>query len=95
MDSKKCNKCNEEKLLCDYYKDSKSKLGLKSSCKSCTDIETGAYRMANLDKIKNRNKEFYKENRQRLIDKSLAYYRSNTEDVLLKRKAKYFATKNN
>jgi hypothetical protein len=89
MDSKKCSKCNQEKLLCDYYKDLKGKLGVKSYCKACTDIETGNYRKAHLEKIRNRNKEFYKENSEMLISKSLEYYRKNKKEILIKRRIKY------
>lgn len=78
--TKKCSKCKEEKKLDNFSKDSHSKSGLKSQCKSCCSKNSKLYRENNIDKIieyRNNNKE----------DKSIKakeYYKKNADTIKVK-----------
>jgi hypothetical protein len=52
---KECTKCKKTKPLSDFYKDSRTKLGVKSRCKHCLD---------NCQETKKRKKEYAKARRQ-------------------------------
>ncbi len=51
-----CNKCNEEKYIDEFYKDSTKKDGLRTMCKSCTSL----YRELNKSSIKEYQKGYMK-----------------------------------
>jgi hypothetical protein len=52
MKKKTCSKCDEEKDICEFYKNSKSKDGLYSLCKVCQKKRVIYYQRCNSEKIK-------------------------------------------
>jgi hypothetical protein len=55
MESKFCTKCGEEKMLCEFYKHSKSKDGHKNHCKNCMNSHKKEWNKTNPDKKKEYN----------------------------------------
>jgi len=61
---KTCSKCKEEKELSGFYKDKRATDGYRSQCIACAKIH---------------NKQYYSENREEILVKSLQYERDNPE----------------
>lgn len=82
MDSKCCRKCGCVKLLSDFAKQSASKSGYGRWCKECHRANakerraSGAYVDVN---VKQRCKEWYAKNRERVIAKSAEWRENNLE----------------
>lgn len=57
--NKICSKCNEEKLMSEFYKDKRSKGGIYPSCKKCNFIYKQRYNQKNRDYYKKKQQEFY------------------------------------
>lgn len=70
---KVCTKCKIEKPFTDFSKDSNGKFGFKASCKCCF----SKYRKNNIDKIKEQQKEYRKNNSH--IKKE--YYKNNIDKI--------------
>ena len=64
---KTCSKCKEYKPLDQFSAHNKKKDGKQANCKECVK----EYRVANIDKIKEQAKEYYKANKE--------YYKANKE----------------
>lgn len=79
--SKKCTNCNLEKKLTDYYKNSYSKDGFYSTCKTCRKEKDREYRILNKDKIKVKQKRYYSQNKE-------VFYSYNATRRAISRKAK-------
>lgn len=79
MEIKTCTSCKESLSISEFYKQEKGKFGVKSVCKSCSDIFHKNYRKNNLEQYAK-----YQKNHR---DKNENY---NENDVL--RKAKYVLT---
>jgi len=65
---KVCSKCSIEKPRTEFYKSSRMKDGLQSSCKSCNDKFTKASRAAKPEKYRERRKELRGEYREQFLD---------------------------
>lgn len=87
METKKCTKCGEEKLLSAYSKQVKSKDGLKHHCKQCIAVESKRYRDENKEKIALSRKEWAKRNKELLSEKHKEYYRTNRDSILTRVKS--------
>ncbi len=90
MVEKVCSKCKESKELEEFSKDSNSKSGYKSQCKSCCNKSSKLYRENNSDKISEyRNstketksikaKEYYKDNSGIIKVKTSEWSKNNTD----------------
>lgn len=77
MQTKKCNKCNQEKSLSDFSKALNRKSGIQSKCKSC-DKE---YRQKNREKILKYLSDYNDKNRDELLSKRKKYRLENIEKV--------------
>jgi hypothetical protein len=77
MDIKKCNKCGQEKSLDFYRKNKSNKDGHDCVCKSCRSDVGKKYREENQDRIK----EWYSNNRERLLECKKEYRQKNIERV--------------
>jgi len=64
---KVCSKCKKDKCLSDYYKETRSRLGVQPSCKDC---------------CKKRDKERYPKERDRQLETSRKRYRENRKAIL-------------
>ena len=72
---KTCTKCKAEKPLPEFNKQSASKDGLSSICKSCQ----AAYKAANRERISAKNAALYVASREKKKAQSAAYYAANRE----------------
>lgn len=89
---KKCTKCGIEKDLDCFYKDSRSKDGLESRCKSCRRLSNAEYWKNNKEKLAKQNAEYYQNNKEKILKRE-AEYRQNNKEKILKQNAEYY--KNN
>lgn len=83
---KRCSKCHELKPETEFYKDKRTKDGLKCQCKKCHCKTT----IATMDEDRHRksNKEYMRRAYQGNPDKVRAYWRTRTENDLQKLKAR-------
>jgi transposase-like protein len=83
MISKKCNKCNEKKLLTEFHKGG-DKYGLQYTCKSCKlqysiqnkekeNKRKTEWILNNLEKIKKSKKKYYQSNKNKEIKRNTIY----------------------
>ena len=90
---KTCSKCLVEKPLTEFGKHCQTKDGLKSRCKLCNTAESTVYRNSNLEKVRAKDrlrphlprpeycKEYYAENRDKLLEKGAVYREENRAEV--------------
>lgn len=69
MDIKKCNKCEVERLLCDFTKDSNKKDGLRTICRICNKEKY----LENREKEIERSKTYQKNNREKVLKQKLIH----------------------
>jgi len=74
METKICSKCKEEKELCLFGLNKKSKDGLKCYCNECRKIESKEYRTKNPEKRKETLTKYFEKNREDILEKSKANY---------------------
>ena len=79
--SKVCSKCKQEKLLCDFVKDTTKKLGFTSQCKKCKKERHAKYRQENPEKIKESGKKYRQENLEKIKEREAKYYQENSEKI--------------
>lgn len=79
MRSKKCIKCNKEKVIKFFYTTTRNKTGYKNTCKECIAIYDKKYREKNKLKILTDSKEYYKKNKKASYLRSKKYYKKNKE----------------
>ena len=82
---KKCTLCNEIKPIDCFYIRSKKEGSRRSRCKYCI----SNCNHDELNKRKDRSKDYYKRNKEVIKNKSLSYYRENKVTISEKRKSKY------
>jgi hypothetical protein len=75
-----CSKCKEEKELNSFSKNSHSKSGLKSQCKSCCTKSSKLYRENNVDKII----EYREKSKEVKSIKSKEHYKNNSDAIKAK-----------
>ena len=63
MQLKRCSKCGEERPLEEFYKDKTRKDGRHSLCKTCSNQRMKLYYQKNSEEIKNRARNWQKNNR--------------------------------
>jgi hypothetical protein len=97
---KRCFSCKKDKPFDEFHKSSIRKDGLSSRCKECAKIYRKQHHLKNLQKDKQKSKEWrernvnhrkqhYQENRDRILSKSKDYYKNNPDahrNYLLKTK---------
>ncbi len=74
---KQCSKCHELKPETEFYKDTRTKDGLKCQCKKCH-CET-TMRTRDINKHRQSNKEFMRREHQNNPDKVRSYWRTRQE----------------
>lgn len=91
-----CSKCKQDKELEDFGKESRTKDGLKYSCKSCNREghlrRVKKYNKNNPEIIKERKRIFHKNNKDK-INKTRRIYREKNKDLINKRQREYFNKK--
>ena len=92
---KKCTNCNIEKLLNDFYNQNDGgKFGKKSACKKCTLKNAKKNRENNKEEINKKKKDYYEENKNRLLVEIKEYRQNNKEKISITRKKYYQKNKN-
>jgi len=66
LQTKKCNRCKEEKPLGEFHKNKQKPDGLQSFCKECSSKKNKEYYIKNKEKELARSKKWKKENRERV-----------------------------
>jgi hypothetical protein len=89
---KVCSTCSVEKPTNLFYKHIRSKDGLTSSCKKCTDNRVKAYTVKNKDLIRERKKKYRSANKERAAAYQKTYYLENKNQ--LKQKMSQYAKDN-
>jgi hypothetical protein len=106
MGTKVCSKCNKEKEICKFSKDSQKKDGLHSSCKVCVNNRVKIYKEKNPEKVKEskqkhylKNKEKYSNLNQKWKEKNPEYmttyskhYYIEHKEMLIERSKNYYET---
>ena len=69
MNTKKCNRCEIERLLCDFTKDSDKKDGLRTICRICYKEKY----LENREKEIERSKTYQKNNREKVLKQKLIH----------------------
>lgn len=77
MESKKCTQCGKDQDVSEFNKSNRTKDGLRCECKQCR-IK---YNTANKEMISLKNKQYYKDNRERIRDRRCLKYLNNKEKV--------------
>jgi len=104
MTTKKCSKCEEVKPLTDYYKRSASKDGLCYQCKTCKNKtamkwqQTDKYKTykaeyAKRPEVVEKNRQYYKDNKEAIIERARQYQLDNKEYVAERSKQYRLANK--
>jgi|AntRauTorckE6833_2_1112554.scaffolds.fasta_scaffold08081_5 hypothetical protein len=83
---KRCSKCKSNKKITEFNKYSRSKDGLKYSCRSCEKV----YRELNIEKIRSKDRENYRLNREEILEKSKLYYNDNKERIKDRQREYYY-----
>ena len=81
MDKKTCTKCNEEKLLEDFHKQSKGKFGRNAVCKVCRKIAKAKYYKENRDSCLERSNKWKLNNKERTSQYRKEWNRKNKDRV--------------
>ena len=106
--SKVCTKCGVEKEESEFSKEKKGKNGIRALCKECVKLQSRAYYLANLGKIRERglayrraNLEKIREldrvrrqvNREKILEQQMAHRRANLEKILERNRAYHHANR--
>jgi len=81
MTTKYCTKCKTDHPIEMFTKNKKRKDGLAAWCKVCTKASLTDWYSRNKDKVQERNKKNYLENKQEAKDRSKAWKKDNRERV--------------
>jgi 5-methylcytosine-specific restriction endonuclease McrA len=79
---KRCSRCHCHKELTDFNKNKSRKDGLRHTCKSCDKEQNKEFKKTH----PNYAKEYYEENKSKIVAKQLVYYRENFERISQARK---------
>lgn len=86
---KKCNKCEIEKDLSEFYKHVRQIDGFETICKTCKKD----YQLRNKEKIKEKKSEYYIENKDKLLECNRNWNKTNLENTRERRKNYYNSNK--
>jgi len=87
MDTQKCTKCGEEKLLEEYNIDKTNKVtGRVRRCKKCVSSKMAEYYQKNKAARKAARKEQYEKHKEKIKERALEYYHKHKEEIKEKRK---------
>lgn len=92
MDTKVCTCCNTTKSLTDFSRNGDN---FKSQCKECRNLKAKEYRKENLQKLRQKDKDYYECNKVARNAFSKKYCEDNKERILAYKKEYYEANKQN
>jgi hypothetical protein len=84
METKVCSKCNLEKGLSNFRKRKNSKDGFRTECKQCSYVVWKNYKDNNDEKIKDRKKKEYIDNREKILLRVKNYREENIDFIRVK-----------
>ena len=76
---KKCNKCNLEKNITSFCKNKSKKDGLDIYCRDCNKKYKKDYSIKNKEKLSNKSKEYYNNNKETILERVRDYTINNKE----------------
>lgn len=79
---KKCSKCGEEKLLCEFSKDKSKPDGYYSSCKECLKEYSKFYYSENKERINKYTIKWFKNNKKKVKKQRHEHYLQNKEQII-------------
>jgi hypothetical protein len=83
METKKCNKCQKEKSISEFYK----KLDKNTpNCKECSKLVNKEYYNNNKEKLKESNRLYSTSHKDEISISKKSYYKQNKDEILSKRK---------
>jgi hypothetical protein len=85
-ETKKCNKCKIEKLICEFGNRAKASDGKRSSCKTCDAEDTRKWRKNNKEKVREHKKNYEKKYPEKKIEKDKLYRKKNRKKDLARKK---------
>lgn len=77
--TKVCGVCVADKPLHAFNKDKKGRYGVSGRCRSCNSLRCKEWRLANLEKTKEISREYYKNNKEKIIERSAKWHKDNPE----------------
>lgn len=81
MKSKKCSKCNQVKAFSKFYKNLRSKDGLKSQCRKCHNEYSKNWRIRNKEKMAKYKVEYRKKSAEKIRNYRKKYKKFNKEKM--------------
>lgn len=90
MKTKSCNKCKEEKYVCEFGTNNQNKDNLQSICKNCDRLKSKIYREKNREKYLLSQKKFYIGNKEKQSIYNKEYYNKKRYDIIDKNKKYYY-----
>ena len=75
---KKCSKCKTEKDIYEFYRDRRNEGKYRAACKECTRNKVREYGSLN----KQKKKDYYQKNKEKIIKKKQEYYEKNKEKII-------------
>jgi 5-methylcytosine-specific restriction endonuclease McrA len=91
--TKRCYQCDSLKNSSEFGRNISNKDGLASECRACKKINDAAYNAANIERIRERSRQYYRDHKVRHRELSKAYSQANREKMLAYYKAYYVANK--
>ena len=89
MELKHCYCCKRDLPLDSFNKNKSKKDGLATECKECGKVKSKKYRDNNTEKLKEQKKEYYQENKNRIIE-NVQEWQSNNQDLVKQYKKKNY-----
>jgi hypothetical protein len=89
METKICNKCKEEKEICEFSINKSKKDKLQSICKCCDKLKSKEYREKNREKYLLSQKKSYDENKEKRSITKKQYYNDNRDNIINRNKKYY------
>jgi len=81
LETKICSKCNEEKDICEFGKDTTRKNGVSYLCKKCLIKKSNKYKNNNKEKILQSYSEYRKNNKEKMKISRIEYKKNNKEKI--------------
>ena len=93
VSSKPCSRCGVEKPAADFSPDRRASTGLQPACRQCDAAASKVRRVANLERIRQRERDYYLHNKERVHANNRLSRARHPEKVKAGKKAWYEAVK--
>lgn len=89
MSTKYCSACKETKSTGDFSKRTRNKDGLCYICKNCINERTRKIRLEDLDRIRERDRKYYADNREKELRRRKIWRKNNPDKITEQNKKQY------